>query len=85
MKLDIFTMKDLKCFLMNEFGDKSGWYWDDVAKKVMEWVEARQKKESEAKIDEWFYNLSPGQKDNVAEDLWENLSPEDKKEIASLE
>ena len=85
MKLDIFTMKDLKCFLINEFGDKSGWWWDDVAKKVMEWVEKRQKIESKAKVDGWFYNLSPGQKDNVAEDLWENLSPEDKKEIANLE
>ena len=78
MKLDIFTMKDLKCFLMNEFGDKSGWYWDDVAKKVMEWVEARQKKESETKVDEWFESLPKDIKLSIAENLWYELSLEDK-------
>ena len=85
MKLDIFTMKDLKCFLINEFGNRSGWWWDDVAKKVMEWVEKRQKMESEAKVDEWFYGLSVGQKADNAEVMWDNLSYEDRKEIANLE
>ena len=85
MKLDIFTMKDLKCFLINEFGDKSGWWWDDVAKKVMEWVEARQKKESEEQVDRWFERLSVGQKADNADVMWDGMSLEDKKEIANLE
>lgn len=78
MKLDIFTMKDLKCFLINEFGDKSGWWWDDVAKKVMEWVEARQKKENEEKVDKWFEDLPKDIKLSIAENLWYDMSYEDK-------
>ena len=78
MKLDIFTMKDLKCFLINEFGNHSGWWWDDVAKKVMEWTEARQKKEKEEEIDQWFEDLSDGTKVGIAENLWYEMSYEEK-------
>ena len=78
MKLDILTMKDLKCFLTNEFEDTMIINWDSVAKKVMEWTEARQKKENEEKVDKWFESLPKDIKLSMAENLWYELSLEDK-------
>ena len=85
MKLDLFAKKDLENFLIGEFEDVLVIEWNKVANVIMKWIGNREKKESEEEVDEWFYNLSPGQKDEVAENIWENTSYEDKKEIANLE
>ena len=78
MKLDILTMKDLKCFLAREFDNVLIIEWEVVAKKVMEWVEKRQKRENEEKLDKWFESLPKDVKLSMAENLWYELSLEDK-------
>lgn len=77
MKLDIFAKKDLKCFLIKEFSGKT-WWWDDVAEKVMEWVKKRERMENEEKADNWFEGLPKDIKLSIAENLWYDMSYEDK-------
>ena len=78
MKLTIFAKKDLNAALITKFGDDLVISWDRVAEFVMEWTQKRQIREEEEFLDNWYNNLPKDVKLSMAENLWYDLTLEEK-------
>jgi len=82
---DLFAKKDLEQFLKKEHENIFIVEWSKIADLVVKWMKEREKKEEEEQLDRWFECLSVGQRADNADVMWDNMSLEDKKEIANLE